>query len=134
MANTDTQVKTGFISNEPVVVGHAVIWLLANLGAFIVQHSHHLISASQWANFSTGWVPYITAAVLSVSAWFIRTKVTPFWKKNVEPQVLKIGLTDAELEALAQRFFESFVARQNDAAALKQEIAVDTVRDKQATA
>ena len=76
----DVDIETSFTKNEPVVVAHLVIWLLANLGAFVVQHSRHLINATQWADFSIGWTPYITAAILAISATVLRRYVSPTWR------------------------------------------------------
>jgi hypothetical protein len=77
---SDVKPRTGFAENEPVVVAHIVLWVLANIGAFIVGHTH-LFTSDQWSSFSTGLVPIITAAILSFSAMVARKYVTPFWKR-----------------------------------------------------
>lgn len=108
MSNT-TNDRTGFAINEPVIVGHAVLWVLANLGTFVVAHSNHLLSASTWAAFSTGWAPYITAALLTFSAFILRKYVTPAWK-TISGDLAKQGFpvpSTTELDALAEKLYEA---------------------------
>lgn len=103
MSDVNQDVKTGFASTEPVVVGHIVLWVLANIGGFVIAHSHHLLSATQWEHFSTGLTPYISAAVLGLSAFVLRKWVTPAWKA-VDNKLTQYHIpvpTETELNALA---------------------------------
>jgi hypothetical protein len=87
---SDVKPRTGFAENEPVVVAHIVLWVLANIGAFIVGHTH-LFTSDQWSSFSTGLVPIITAAILSFSAMVARKYVKQYshchrqrwWWRNI---------------------------------------------------
>lgn len=69
----------GLLKNEPVVVGHFVTWLLLNVGLIIVGR-YHIVSDATWNALSSALAPEITAALLVLSAWFIRRVVTPAWK------------------------------------------------------
>jgi lysylphosphatidylglycerol synthetase-like protein (DUF2156 family) len=75
-----SDIESGFAKNEPVVVGHFVLWLLVNAGAFVVGHTH-LVTQAQWDSLATGLVPTITAVILGAIALVMRRYVTPAWKK-----------------------------------------------------
>jgi hypothetical protein len=110
---SDVKPRTGFAENEPVVVAHIVLWVLANIGAFIVGHTH-LFTSDQWSSFSTGLVPIITAAILSFSAMVARKYVTPFWKRvtDFENRHHLPVLTAAQIDAIVEQLVQAFVDRQ----------------------
>jgi len=82
---------TGFVENEPAVVSHIVLGLLAILGEFVVGHTS-LVTNSQWDTATTVLAPIVTAAVVAFSAWFWRRWLSPAWKV-VEADLHKGGLT-----------------------------------------
>jgi len=77
--NSILEDNSGFAKNEPVVVGHFVTWLLVNVGALIVGHTH-LVTATEWGSFATGITPMLTAVLLAVLATVLRRYVAPAWK------------------------------------------------------
>lgn len=75
-----TEPQKSFAAREPVLVAAFVVWLFTNVGSYLVAHSHNLVSADQWQQFSTWGVPAVSAGILALGAWVLRTKVTPWWK------------------------------------------------------
>lgn len=80
------------IAREPVLVGQGVVWVLAQIGAYVVGHTH-LVDQSVWNAGTSAAFPVISAAVLGIVAWLTRSVVTPFIDKldpeepPVAPQV-----------------------------------------------
>lgn len=85
---------TGIVKSEPVLVAHAVAWLLLQ-GGLIVVGRYHLISGATWTALSSALAPVITAVLLGVMAWFIRRVVTPAWRV-AGPVLTAIDDTTAE--------------------------------------
>jgi hypothetical protein len=97
--------NTGFAANEPTVVAHFVIWLFTNVGVFLIGHTH-LFTQVQWDSYTTGLVPIVTAALLSFSAWFWRTKLSPAWKV-VEKDISKVGIDPTVIDQIAASVVQS---------------------------
>lgn len=76
-----------FSSREPVVLAALIVgpvtWLLTNIGALIVGHTH-LVTKAQWDSKATTLFPIITAVVVFaltfLIAWLVRRVVKPWWK------------------------------------------------------
>lgn len=100
--STGNVVKTGFVANEPVIVGHFILWLFVNLGAFVVGHTH-LFTTAQWDSLTTGLVPFVTAIVLGIIGTFLRTKVTPAWKSFEQ----KMGINNDQLLEILNTWYQS---------------------------
>jgi hypothetical protein len=105
--------KTGFASNEPVVVAHFVTWAFLQLGAIVVGHTN-LVTQVQWNSLTTGLFPFVTAAILSVLAVVLRKYVSPAWKK-VQGEAGKLGLpvpSNELIDQLAEQVYEAFLNKQ----------------------
>ena len=114
--------RTGFVENEPVIVGHFVLWLFVNLGAFIVGHTN-LVTSDQWNSLTTGLVPFVTAALLSVIAFVVRKYVSPAWKKvsgELESHGFPIPTGD-QLDSIAEEIYEAILVKQIQSAAVAPE-------------
>lgn len=85
---------TGLVKSEPVLVAHAVAWLLVQAGLIVVGR-YHLISGSTWTALASALAPIISAVLLAAMAWLIRRVVTPAWRV-VGPVLAAIDDTDAE--------------------------------------
>jgi 2',3'-cyclic-nucleotide 2'-phosphodiesterase (5'-nucleotidase family) len=72
----ETTTKTSLASQEPVVVGAAVAWLLAQVGAIVVGHTH-VVTDAQWGSVATYLTPIVSAAVLAAVAWVTRQFTVP---------------------------------------------------------
>jgi hypothetical protein len=94
---TTTVPKTG-LTNEPVLVGAGITWLLSLLGTVIIGHTH-LLSSGQWSTLSTTLVPIISAVVLSVVGYVTRKFVTPAWK-IVTSDATKAGIPDSFIRSI----------------------------------
>lgn len=93
---------TGIVKSEPVIVAHAVAWLLLQAGMIVVGR-YHLISGATWTAMSSALAPVITAVLLGALAWFIRRVVTPAWR-FAEPIFGPVvgAITDAPAEPVAE--------------------------------
>ena len=115
----DTTPRTGFVENEPVIVGHFVLWLFVNIGAFIVGHTN-LVTSDQWNSLTTGLVPFVTAAIVTAIAFVVRKYVSPAWKR-VSGELEAHGVpvpTGEQLDALAEELYEALLIKQAHAASV----------------
>lgn len=69
----------GLSKREPALVHAAVLWILTNVGALVVQQWHWL-GAGEWSTLTSALVPLVTAAVLLGGGWLLRRVVTPAWE------------------------------------------------------
>lgn len=116
MSNNDPTPQPGF--SEPVIVAGVVLWLLTQLGAVLVGHTHW-IQQSQWDTLVTTLVPIVSAAVIGVITWITRRFVSPAWKV-VGGDLSKWGFpvpTDAQLESWANDLWLAFQVKQKTAEA-----------------
>jgi hypothetical protein len=68
------------IKKEPVVAGYIVVWILANVGALLIGHTH-LVDSATWSSLSTSVTPVLTGLVLAGLSWLTRRVVEPIFKK-----------------------------------------------------
>lgn len=87
----------GLFRNEPVMVLHLVMYLLGNLGLWVVGRTH-LVSSAEWSAGASAAAPVITGAVLFLQAWVIRRYVAPAWK-SLQREAAKDGLVLPDLPA-----------------------------------
>lgn len=116
-----TPTKTGFLANEPLVVGAFVAWLFSVAGTFILGHTD-LVSSQDWSNLSTVLVPVIAGLLLTGLTWLTRKVVTPAWKK-IETVTEKAGIPDDLLNNLVA----NGVARELDKLKDSQPVVADVV-------
>lgn len=69
-----------FVAREPVMAAAVVTWVLSNVGAVLLGHTH-LVTAEQWGAVTTYVTPLATAAVLAAIGAVVRRYVTPAWKR-----------------------------------------------------
>lgn len=67
---------SSLIKSEPVLVAHAVAWLLLQAGLILVGR-YHLLSSSSWSALSSSLAPVVTAAAMGLLALLVRRVVTP---------------------------------------------------------
>lgn len=120
-----TSVKSGLVSNEPVLVGAFVTWLFTVLGTFILGHTD-LVTSTQWSSLSSFLIPVISALVLGVIATVVRKYVTPFWK-SVTGVAGKVGITEAELDAAVKAAVDAAIAKLNLPGVANNSVAVPPV-------
>jgi len=73
-------VLSDLIKKEPVLAGYLAVWVLANLGALIVGHTH-LVDSATWTSLATTVTPVLTGLVLGALSWLTRRVVEPIFKK-----------------------------------------------------
>lgn len=72
------KLESSLAKDEPIIVGHAALLILAWLGEFLI--GHHIISASSWSADENSLIPILTAILLAASASVMRRWVTPVEK------------------------------------------------------
>lgn len=75
-----TAALANLIKKEPVIAGYIVVWVLANVGALLIGHTH-LVDAATWSGLSTSVTPVLTGLVLGGLSWLTRRVVEPIFKK-----------------------------------------------------
>lgn len=63
---------------EPALVHAAVLWLLTNVGALVVEQWHWM-GAQEWSTLTRALVPLVTFAVAGLAGLLLRHVVTPAW-------------------------------------------------------
>lgn len=71
---------TDLIKKEPVLAGYIVVWVLTNLGALVVGHTH-VVDSATWTTVATTVTPVLTGLVLGALSWLTRRVVEPLFKK-----------------------------------------------------
>lgn len=70
------------LKKEPVLAGYLAVWILTNVGALLVGHTH-LVDAATWGTIATSVTPILSALILGGLAWLTRKYVEPIIKKVV---------------------------------------------------
>lgn len=68
------------LKKEPVLAGYLAAWILTNLGALLIGHTH-LVDAATWSGLATTVTPVLTGLILGGLSWFTRSVVEPIFKK-----------------------------------------------------
>lgn len=81
MANIISPVVVAeLVKKEPVLAGYLAVWILANVGALLLGHTH-LVDAATWSGLATSVTPVLSGLILGGLSWLTRKFVTPIVKK-----------------------------------------------------
>lgn len=71
---------TDLIKREPVIAGYLAVWILANVGALLLGHTH-LVDSATWGTVATAATPVLSGLILGALSWLTRRVVEPLAKK-----------------------------------------------------
>jgi hypothetical protein len=72
--NTDSIAR-----REPALLHAAVLWLLTNVGALVVENWHWM-GAQEWSSLTRALVPLVTFGIAALAGLLLRRAVTPAWR------------------------------------------------------
>jgi hypothetical protein len=70
--------SSSFVKREVAMTAAFVTWLLLQVGAYLVGHTH-LVSSTEWNALAQFLEPILTAGLLTVVGLVVRNFVTPVW-------------------------------------------------------
>ena len=71
-----TSTEKKITKDEPVIVAHAALWVVAVAGEILVGRTH-VVTAHEWSALSSTLIPIVTTGLLALSAWLMRAVVSP---------------------------------------------------------
>ncbi|HZY76543.1 MAG TPA: hypothetical protein VFE40_09510 [Jatrophihabitantaceae bacterium] len=66
------------LKREPALVHAAVLWLITNVGALVVEQWHWM-GAQEWSSLTRALVPLVTFGIAGLAGLLLRRVVTPAW-------------------------------------------------------
>lgn len=131
------EIKTAWVAKEPVIIGFAVAWLLAQAYALTVTR-FHWFTEGQWATVDHWAVPALTVVITALITWGIRELTAPWLKvkpaiESAAQQVIHL-IPDAEIGLMSSVAAQAVLAHTNGIVAATQAATVATNGPKPASA
>lgn len=104
-----TPVKSGLFTNEPQVVQGLLYWILVQVGAILIGHTH-LLTNQQWSGLTTALVPIFSAVVIGAITLVWRKWLAPAWKVVNVDFFDKTGPFGAAVRSVVVDEFEKLAA------------------------
>lgn len=79
-ADVSSTVLRDLLKKEPVLAGYLALWILTNVGALLIGHTH-LVDSATWTAYATTLTPILTGLILGALSWLTRRVVEPLFKK-----------------------------------------------------
>lgn len=78
-------------SDEPVLIGGVVLWVLAQLGTVLVGHK--IIGTQEWTSLTNTYAPIVITVVIAAISWVIRSVVDSPATANAKNAALAVART-----------------------------------------